>query len=337
MIHLKSFKEYLKNLLHKQKEIPIIFGSIHQRHDPHKVPKEPKKSVVKEAYSSDYDFERDKLDTKNFIQQHDFYEHGIDHDKVKAGEKIPSILHPMHHLGHATLHRELEQLHGHMPIDANAKLGLGAGDQRRLELKRKRVRPYTTDSSDLNRALIDMHGEKRDPNEKANHAWAAQQWANRFAWKISKSHMNEHISHTHNLLTSMDKEMKRAPALHKDIHVFTGIGPNFNIKKLREEGNERVHLPAFTSTSINPHIARGFSWDSNKKEHKEIIRIKLPAGSKHGSYIGSTGLEGEQEYVLNRGKTLKFNGAPRWVGIRSKSYSNDQEDYLVHDAEIVDD
>lgn len=319
---IKSFKEYLNTLLHRQKEIPAIFASIHGRHDPYKN-KAPKKkdsppSTIKESRAKP---------EEDYIKANDLYEHGIDKSRVDKGEDIPHIIIPLHQLGHEKLHQELEQLHGHHLTDSDE-----------FSEKINHVAGYVGDSSDINRSLIEIHKAKKDPTDKKSHVWAAEDYVSKRTWNPDRvaAKIKEHSDHTHNTMNEMNRVIENSPPAHREFHVFTGVGPNFDVGKLRKEGNDKVHLPAFTSTSINPHIARVFSWDGQQKEHKEIIRIRIPQGSRHGTYIGSTGLAGEQEYVLKHGKTLQFKGEPRMVGTK---FSRDkyQENYMVHDADLVDD
>ena len=120
---------------------------------------------------------------------------------------------------------------------------------------------------------------------------------------------------------------------HETFHVYSGVGRDFNISKLREK-HEKVHLPAFTSTSLDHKIAASFAMKGSKAT-PEILRIKIPKGSQHGTFIGSaTFHDHENEFLMHRGKTIKFVGEPKIF--KEEKYGT-TIDHLVHTAEIVDD
>ncbi len=132
---------------------------------------------------------------------------------------------------------------------------------------------------------------------------------------------------------AMEKYKKPAP---HSFHIYTGVGAGLNIDKHRNNRSDRMYLPAFTSTSLDPNIAKAFSVrNDNKleKDHREVVRLHIPEGSTHGTYLGSAGLgsttEHEHEFLLDRGHIIQFMGEPRYT----PSYQGDK--ILVHDAKII--
>jgi hypothetical protein len=106
-----------------------------------------------------------------------------------------------------------------------------------------------------------------------------------------------------------------AKPLNHQAHVYSGLG-TFDPRKQFHEGNGVIHMPAFVSTSLNPHIARGFAqkqahWDKNNKFQNEahIIHFKLPEGYKKGVYMNNVSVTpGEHEYLLDKGQKWKLTG-----------------------------
>lgn len=164
------------------------------------------------------------------------------------------------------------------------------------------IKLYTGSSADVNRHLIYSHKEGKDPMQEKVHTKTLQK-----------------------LDESLDELSKPAP---HDFHVYTGVGTGFNIAHIRAKQGDKVHLPAYTSTSINPSIAASFSNDGHLKMFGEMIRVHIPKGSTHGTYLGHLGEVGDEgEFLLKRGKTLKFHGEPRAVRTSGKTV-------IVHDATI---
>jgi len=132
---------------------------------------------------------------------------------------------------------------------------------------------------------------------------------------------------------TMEKYKKPAPS---SFYVYTGVGAGLNIDKHRSNRSNRMYLPAFTSTSLAPDVAKSFShnnYNNIKKEYKEVVRLHIPEGSSHGTYLGSAGLgsekEHEHEFLLDRGHIIQFMGESRFTP------SSDGGRILVHDARII--
>lgn len=183
---------------------------------------------------------------------------------------------------------------------------------------------YTSDSRPLNRHLINHH--LQDNYEEDN---------------FLKNHVDIIDKH-------LDNYSNPAP---RTFHVYTGVGDTLNIAHIREvnarqqSNTDRMYLPAYTSTSLDPTKAEEFTNNYRKtdendvpilsKPHREIIRFEIGRGSTHGTYLGSTGFDGgdghEHEFLLHRGTHIQFLGKPRVYPILSSGIGN----VIVHDARII--
>lgn len=199
------------------------------------------------------------------------------------------------------------------------------GDKAKVEQKTKDFNQYTTDSLHINRSLLHLHARGIDPSDHENalnHLIHRTPNALRPAEALAEIPKLDAALKTHTI-----------PA-HETFHVYSGVSKDFNISKLREN-NEKVHLPAYTSTSLDPKVAASFA-SGLGKDHREMLRIKIPKESQHGTFIGSaTSNDQEHEFLLHRGKTIKFDGPPKIF--KDKNGHGWPRNYLVHTAEIVDD
>ena len=109
---------------------------------------------------------------------------------------------------------------------------------------------------------------------------------------------------------------------------ITGRNPDKSIK---------AHLPAFTSTSIDPTVAEDFSTETPGK-HKHILKIHIPKGSEHGRFVGHVSrFELEHEFLLNKGRNLKIHPKPEhFVTSRKDEGMLKPVHYFVWHAHIED-
>lgn len=331
---IKSFKAFIKEVP-KKLPVPAIFAymGIHARHDP---------------FAPD---EKKEQDTKKKLKE-DWYDIAPDYEKYKKNKKplkvssIPFKVEKKENEDIVNTGNELTQLHHY---DNPEKLKKFANSHA--------IFNYTTSGSkDVNKALIHMHQHGMNPLDMQHHLDYFTDVRKKImkqdgdplvilhgedgALAKYKKRIHSEASTTFRTVRTLSNMIKKAPKLHRDINVYTGVGASFDIQKHREAGNDKIHLPAFTSTSLDPKIAHDFStkFDSDYREIKdmpEMVRIKLPAGSKHGMYIGPAGISGEREYLLHHGKTLKFKGAPRVI--HWGTFGGEPKHVLIHDAEIADD
>ena len=140
---------------------------------------------------------------------------------------------------------------------------------------------------------------------------------------------------THNI----DLHLRHHPA-PMNFNVFTGLGGNpfkkkgkgkfgVHITGRNPDKSIKAHLPAFTSTSIDPTVAEDFSTETPGK-HKHILKIHIPKGSEHGRFVGHVSrFELEHEFLLNKGKNLKIHPKPEY-------YKKDGHHYFIWHAHIED-
>jgi len=156
---------------------------------------------------------------------------------------------------------------------------LVANDKTVGEKEKDHVQAYTRDSSYLNRHLFNKHvdGEKHDEEVRGIN------------------------------IKTMDKAVTRNKLKH-DLHVYSGVTwhPG-NVAKQHPE--RHVHLPAYTSTSLDKSVAHGFATgDENNNTH--VIHFHLKKGQP-GKYVEHhTENPGEQEFILPRNTTVKIHPRP---------------------------
>lgn len=93
-----------------------------------------------------------------------------------------------------------------------------------------------------------------------------------------------------------------APLPH-ETHVYSGM-KNFDpTEHFVQHGS--IHLPAFTSTSIDPYIARGFA--NHEHEDTHVLHMVVPKGYSKGVYLGKRSTyDNEKEYLLDKGSKWDF-------------------------------
>ena len=206
------------------------------------------------------------------------------HSVHKSDKPVKITAQPMH-----GKHSKLQESKETSWLDKNDNTHLGASHveiDKKLHdhnfakhPQKKALDSYTDDSYDINRALIEKN----------------------------KNHKN-HIA-------QLSKAVSNSP-LHHDIHVYhgtNGFHPGNEAKK-HKEGH--IHLPAFTSTTIDKHMAHSFAnfqhEDTKKTGH--ILHIHVKKG-QHGKYIGSHSKnehgDNEHEMLLQKGLVLKVHPKPK--------------------------
>lgn len=211
------------------------------------------------------------------------------------------------------------------------------------------MKNYILDSKPINLPLVRLH-ETGTRIDDPSHVRAAF----------------EHLHRTNRLTgsgidtTNRDAFAERQRLIHEAINhpanrgthggffVYSGVGGDFHINKLKTQNQGLLHLPAFTSTSLDPSTARTFATDYGrndegvfvrKKPIPEMMRIWIPHNFKKGIYMDTKrrdfGGIGEKEFILDKGTNLRVKGEPRVFRDRFHIFSEDQRHVLIHDAEIV--
>jgi hypothetical protein len=141
------------------------------------------------------------------------------------------------------------------------------------------VNDYTRDSSGLNRHLYNSHVDGEKHSESAGG-------------------IN---------VKAMDKAVGKTKLKH-DMSTYSGT--SFNPGKLAKAHPEgHLHLPAFTSTSLDKETAHGFA-TGDENEHKHVIHFHLKQGQAIKYAEPHSENSGEHEVILPRNTTWKLHPRP---------------------------
>lgn len=151
------------------------------------------------------------------------------------------------------------------------------------------IRNYTADSKSLNQGLYHHHNEGTEPpDDLGGHSVKA-------------------------LDKALSKNKLAAP-----LNVYSGVRRNPG--QLAKANGGKLHIPAYTSTTIDKDEARTFAhhgYGSEGKDH-HIIHFHLPAGHT-GKYVDHHSANGgESEFMLPRSTQWKINPKP-------DSYNNNDD------------
>lgn len=182
------------------------------------------------------------------------------------------------------------------------------------------LREYSSGSTELNQNILNKHGGGFDKLGK-NKPFEV--------YPDSEPHLTKQADRTSEAIAHHSKP------LPSETHVYSGI--NFDMHKVAAQGNT-VHMPAFTSTSINPRKAQGFAaWNpkhtdmnsigKQRRSHdKHILHFKLPKGYNKGVYIAPvSGYANERELLLDKGQTWKITGHKQVTSSRGSTTNFDSE------------
>lgn len=201
----------------------------------------------------------------------------------------------------ATQKTEWDEVHdnGHLGDNVNQvhkKLMDDYGD--RKPSHHAAIHAYTKSSNHLNSTLYEKHiFDEPVPN------------------KINAHQYNQPGDHVHDIHT-LDSALAHKPLEHH-LHVYSGL--SFDPNEIADKHPDRhIHLPAYTSTSIDKKVATNFAanykHDSSNKTHPlstgHVLHISLPKGH-HGSYVGSDSMfTHEKEFTMSRNTTLHIHPTP---------------------------
>lgn len=166
-------------------------------------------------------------------------------------------------------------------------------------------------------------------------------------------YLNDHLHQIHQepgqkISTEFESQVKHLDAATvsqkapKTFHVYTGIMGNpkkvLHPSEKTPEGHHKVVLPAFTSTSIDPHTASTFAEKNVNTKTKgvdmHLLKIEIPKDSNHGTYVEKeTYNKGEGEFLLKRGLKLHIHPKPE-IQHKTGVNKSKQTHYIWH-AKIV--
>lgn len=159
------------------------------------------------------------------------------------------------------------------------------------EIKGK-IHDYTINSSDLNRYLLKRHSPEM----------------------FNDGHEVPFDGYHHRSIKALDKALEEHRTLPTELNVYHGASFDPGEAASRHPEN-RLFIPAFTSTSIQKQIAHSFSpKDKKGKDVKHIIHFHLNPGQK-GLYLGDNSHhQNEKEYLLPRHISAKIHPEPDVIG-----------------------
>ena len=167
---------------------------------------------------------------------------------------------------------------------------------------------------------------KQDP-EILNHlreythgSYGINNWLHNYYNSFAPSVLGE--KHKVHSLDAITHDVK-AP---RSFHVYSGMSNPMEDwrsgviprKEVHDDEFHHCHLPAFTSTSLDPRVAGAHM---NFRYHKgnvgHILKIHIPKGSEHGAYVSGHAVEnydyfpeGEKHFILKRGTNIAIHKVP---------------------------
>jgi hypothetical protein len=132
----------------------------------------------------------------------------------------------------------------------------------------------------------------------------------------------------------LSKAIDRFPPARENMTVYSGLHSTANIAHHIQNTDGIVHIPAFSSTSVNPGIATRFAEGSSSRgESKKILQIHIKEGQHVGALISPLSKHrGEGEFLLKPNRLLKIHSIPS-----SYICPNSGNNILVYHAHILDD
>lgn len=152
-----------------------------------------------------------------------------------------------------------------------------------------------------------LHGEPISNEEESNYGVFAS---------------NE--EHTHHLSKILDK----MPAARENMTLYAGLHHSADLEHHIQNTDGIVHIPAFSSTSLNPGVASRFAEGDSKK----ILQIHVKQGQHVGGLISPHSLHrAEAEFLLKPNRLIKIHANPT-----SYKCPDSGKDVLVYHAHILD-
>lgn len=123
-------------------------------------------------------------------------------------------------------------------------------------------------------------------------------------------HKPDYKDTVHGHIKNIDKALSKSHLEH-DVHVYHGTDKWHPGHEAAKNKDNKVKLPAYTSTSIHKDIAHGFIEEPHKNGH--VLHIHMKKGQK-AMYVGSNSEHDEKEMLLPRNTTLKIHPHPTKLG-----------------------
>ncbi len=152
--------------------------------------------------------------------------------------------------------------------------------------------------------------ENRKPESALINGWLKHNYDNRYKG-YRYTHPDQNPSEK---IEKMDGVLNRHKT-DRDMDLYTGIRG-----KPKTDENGHAHLPGYTSTTLDQHVAADFAMAKSNTNTIHILHIKLPAGSHAASlhHVGRRSndkddhheYDNENEILMARGHTIKINPKP---------------------------
>lgn len=229
------------------------------------------------------------------------------HDEHPGGGKLHESEDMTNKLDEAVRHSEhffsgtmgFDKVHGHSALVKHT------GDGGKID--------FAPDHGELQK----QHSSLRNSHKVVDHD--AAQIIHKYTGNSAK--VNKHLlapkvmsfmgrEHEHHAQAMSDAIARHAKPLRHDVHVYSGLGNHNPTKDFDKTGT--VHLPAFTSTSLNPTVALAFGPDKPMKQETHILHFHLPKGYKKSLYVaGHSAVKDEREMLLDKGQKWQLTGVKK--------------------------
>jgi len=161
--------------------------------------------------------------------------------------------------------------------------------------ERGAVFDHSLESAPMNRALWDRHNEP--------------EWSSGLPNNTAK----------------LDRALGKFKIPSGGLTTFSGLQSN-PLQAAKKHPENKLFLPAYTSTSISPLISGNFAKSirsSDDTEVKHILKFKFPEGMKAGSYIGHMSMHpDEYEFLTRRGMSVHLHPEPEVIPYKAIRTSN---------------
>ena len=169
--------------------------------------------------------------------------------------------------------------------------------------ERSSIKEYTKNSRDLNNHLYKSHSPDATSYDFKD--------SKKIPYKNSKEFNTESMLHEH-MIKHLDSAADKSKT-KKAFHTYSGIKFDPD-KEASKHPDRHIHLPAYTSTTLDPNIAKRFAYtrggdESNNVHH--VLKIKVKKGTKAIPVLDHTSYPTpEDEVLLARNTTLKIANKP---------------------------
>ncbi len=193
---------------------------------------------------------------------------------------------------------------------------------------------FTDFSKNINQHLIKKNKpeaetskpEKKDPEKEAED-------------KIVSDNIERHIK-------GLDNMLGQHTSPSAPFHVYTGLKRSPSELHKQHTGEEHdgasefeAVFHHFASTSVDPEVAKQFAVSGVARRNMEgikgrdahIIKLKIPAKSKHGAYVGHISeYPEEKEFILKRDRKMKIHPEPEIHDYNDKMNKTKHKLYIWH-------